>query len=296
MIRKLSSTDAFIAIDIAGAPATGIVRAAPKILQGGANELARSASYTFAAFGIARSGASAGINTEQEGAALACQAFADELADDAVSGNLCLLASKGTDASALASLGPRGGGQDAGVAATVAGVLAAADWALGGLAGRRVVVEGAGDVANALAAALAEADATLITVDGVDKSPWLVWGADADLILAGAKPGTLTHQGAAMVKAQAIVPWGPIPLTTKAFADLRKAGVKVLPDFVSANGALLAAHLEDGSPTGVAAQVRAVLDDVGNEGDGPLLNACHRAEAFLATWTDQRLFGRPLAS
>ena len=92
------------------------------------------------------------------------------------------------------------------------------------------------------------------------------------------------------------MPWGPIPVTTKAFAGLRAAGVDVLPDFISANGALLAPHLADPSPAGVSAQVSALLDAVGREGDGTLLNACYQAEVFLATWTDQRLFGRPLAS
>ena len=29
--------------------------------------------------------------------------------------------------------------------------------------------------------------------------------------------------------------------------------------------------------------------------DGPLLGACHRAEAFLRTWQDTLPFGRPLA-
>ncbi len=295
MIRKLASTDAFVSIDVPGAPATGIVRAAPKILQGGANELARSASYTFAAFGIARSGASAGINTAPEAAADACRAFAEELAADAASGNLCLLAAKGTDAEALASLG---GPPDAGtpIDQTVAGVLAAAEWAVGGIDGRRVVIEGSGEVPAALATALSAAGATVVDVEGVDKKPWLVWGADADVILAGSKAGTMTHQGAAMVKATAVVPWGPIPVTTKAFAGLRNAGVNVLPDFVTANGALLALHLDDPTAASVGRQVRSLLEAVGTDGDGTLLNACYQAEVFLATWTDQKLFGRPLAS
>ncbi|MDA3039415.1 MAG: hypothetical protein O3C27_07755 [Actinomycetota bacterium] len=292
MIRKFSTTDGFVAIDIAGAPATGIVRAAPKILQGGASELARSASYTFAAFGIARSGASAGINAAPDQVDVACRAVADELAPDAVSGDLLLIAAKGTDAEALASLGS----PHATPAATVAGVVAATEWALAGLDGKKVAIEGTGDLVDLLAAALAEAGATLVTVDGADKKPWLIWGADADAVLAGSKPGALTHQGGALVKAKAIVPWGPIPVTTKAFAGLKAAGVDVLPDFISANGALLAPQLADSSPAGVAGQVKDLLDAVGRGGDGMLLNACYQAEVFLATWTDQRLFGRPLAS
>ncbi len=41
----------------------------------------------------------------------------------------------------------------------------------------------------------------------------------------------------------------------------------------------------------IAASVREIL---GHE-DGPLLGACYRAEAFLASWRDELPFGRPLA-
>jgi hypothetical protein len=42
-------------------------------------------------------------------------------------------------------------------------------------------------------------------------------------------------------------------------------------------------------------QVVAVLDEVLDHADGPLLGACYRAEAFLRTWRDTLPFGRPLA-
>ena len=62
-IHKFSSTEAFIAIDLEGAEASsGPVRWARKVLQGGAKDLARSQTYTYAVLGMARGGASAGIS------------------------------------------------------------------------------------------------------------------------------------------------------------------------------------------------------------------------------------------
>ena len=66
-IHKLDSTDAFIAFDLEEAPgAVGIVRRARKILQDGAGLLARSTTYSFAAYEMQRGGASAGINAEDD--------------------------------------------------------------------------------------------------------------------------------------------------------------------------------------------------------------------------------------
>ncbi|MFT7598161.1 MAG: hypothetical protein ACI8TP_001082 [Acidimicrobiales bacterium] len=301
VLKKLSSTDAFVVVDIPDAPATGIVRSARKILQGGAEDLARSASYTFAAFEMQRSGASAGINAEGDAVDAAIAAFAEELKSAVAAGELHLDPAKGVNPAALAPLtsaadrNPAGGS----VAAVTAGVVAATSWALDGLDGRSVAIEGAGAVPKAVAEAVTAAGATVVEVDGLKEKPWMIWGAKADAIIAGSKAGTLSHEGSPFVKAKVIVPWGQIPVTAKAFAALRKADVAVLPDFVSAGGGLLAGYL-DGDEAKVASdiadRITALLSDVGSHADGPLLGACYQAESFLATWTEHKLFGRPLAS
>ena len=51
-IQKLTSTDGFIAFDLDGAPAVGVVRLAPKVLRDGAELLARSTTYAAASFGL----------------------------------------------------------------------------------------------------------------------------------------------------------------------------------------------------------------------------------------------------
>lgn len=300
-LTKLSSTDAFVITDGASdAPATGVVRTAKKILQSSAADLARSVSYSFAAFEVQRVGASAGINAIDDAVGPATEAFASELMDRAESGSLQLDPGKGTDPGALASLTSAVGRPSfaGSTHATVASVIAAGAWASGGtLEGATAAIEGTGPVVDQLSADLVAAGASIVEVPGVDTKPWMIWGAGADIVFAGSKPGALTHQGADFVKAKAIVPWGPIPFTTKAFAQLQRSGVVMVPDFLSAAGALLPGNVQGAAetPSDIAALVTAALD-ASEHDDGVLLGACYRAEAFLATWLDERLFGRPLAA
>ena len=44
-----------------------------------------------------------------------------------------------------------------------------------------------------------------------------------------------------------------------------------------------------------AAAIADSLSEVLGHADGPLLAACYRAEAFLATWRTELPFGRPIA-
>ncbi|MEZ5379392.1 MAG: hypothetical protein R2733_23025 [Acidimicrobiales bacterium] len=301
-VQNLTSTDAFVVVDIPDVPAAGVVRCARKILTSSATDLARTATYTFATFGHQVSGASAGINAEGDDVAPAIANFVEELTPAASEGRLLLGAAKGVtdaDLAPLVSAATQGKSLVASAAIHAAGVVAAASWALGGLDGKRVAIEGADDAPAELAAALTGAGAEVVTVDGVDKKPWMIWGADVDAILAGSKLGALTHQGAPMVKSKAIVPWGAIPVTTKAYAMLRRAGVTVVPDFISNAGSLLAGF-EEGDDAAVASsiadQISAALDATAGHADGTFVAACLQAEAHLATWTDVKLFGRPLAA
>jgi len=301
-LTKLSSTDAFIVTDggNADAPATGVVRTGKKILQSSAGDLARSVSYSFAAFEVQRVGASAGINAENEAVSPATEAFVGEVLDRVQAGGLQIDPGKGTDPAALSALAeaakrPTMAGS---LEATAAGVVAAGAWVNGGsLDGATFAMEGVGPVVDQVLADLNAAGATQVEVPGVDKKPWMIWGAKADLVFAGSKPGTLTHQGAPFVKAKAIVPWGPIPFTTKAFAELNRNGVVMVPDFLSAAGGLLPGNANGAAetPADIAALVTAALEASVHD-DGILLGACYRAEAFIATWLGEALFGRPLAA
>ncbi len=98
-----------------------------------------------------------------------------------------------------------------------------------------------------------------------------------------------------------VVPSGPTPVTAKALARLRRADKVVVPDFVSTAGPLFAGWPAPGAgastdPARAAAEaIRAVMGEVIDHPEGPLLAACYRAEAYLATWCEQLPFGRPIA-
>ncbi len=94
-LRKSSSTDAFIFTDLENVSCFGIVRSAPKILQGGAKDLARSLTYTFASFEMKRGGASGGINAKPDVRNQAIKDFVVEFQEEVEEGNLSLDPGKG---------------------------------------------------------------------------------------------------------------------------------------------------------------------------------------------------------
>ncbi len=326
---KLSTVDAFVIVDLDEAPvSTGIVRQGPKILPSGAEDLARSLTYTYAALGMQRGGASAGINAPDDAKADAIAAFVAELGPRAAS--LLLGPGKGVTAGDLAPLraeDPRvaltGAQHDALVAA---GAIAAAEHALGGIDGARVAIEGFGAPSKALVAQLLAQGARVVGVatakgslrnaegfsaddlatgaslvgEGADPA-FKVLGVECDVLFAGSKSGAVDHKGAAFITAKAVVPTSTIPITAKALAALRRAGIAVLPDFVTLAGPVLAAWGAPGrDDTALIAEttatVQALLGEVVGHSDGPLLASCYRAEAFLATWQTKLPFGRPLAA
>jgi len=334
IIQKLTSTDGFVAFDLDEAPAAGVVRSAPKILVDGASLLARSLTYRFASFERQVGGASAGVNAAPDDRAAALAAFAGEVEPLVRDGRLVVDPAKGVGADDLAPLhaaDPRPPAyatrhdELAGL-----GVAVAAHTAVRGLAGRRVAIEGFDATGPAIVAgitsrggkvvAISTADGTATSTDGFDEGavaaawaehgtalvgqlapsagkPWEVFGVDAEVLVAGSKPGVIDDAVAAGVTAGTVVPSGPVPVTAKALAVLRRAGVVVVPDFIATAGPLFAGWpLDAGDPaTAASVAIDAALLDVLAHDDGPLLGACYRAEAFLASWRDELPFGRPLA-
>ena len=136
---------------------------------------------------------------------------------------------------------------------------------------------------------------------GAEPKPgWAIFGAKADVLLIGSKAGALSHEGAANVKARAIIPIGPVPYTTKAVVALQRAGVAVVPDFLALAGPHLAAFGDVGegaeaAANGVSEAVSVAVHEALQHPDGLFLGACLRAEAFLSSWQPSLPFGRPLA-
>jgi glutamate dehydrogenase/leucine dehydrogenase len=302
-IHKLAATDAFVVFDLEGAErSVGPTRLAPKILVDGAELLARSGTYLFASFDLAVGGASAGINARADGRDDAVAAFVAEVKPLVEAGTFTTEPARGLGPDELAALTgaspaplPTGARRDALLAA---GVIAGAERALGGdLGGATVAIEGGDQAPVALAAAVAGRGATVVSASlagDAGGGP----AAEADVLLVGSKAGVLDHTLVDTVGARAVVPWGPVPVTAKALAALRRKGVVVLPDFLTIAGPSLVAVgglPADAAPEAVAEAVTAVLGEVLDHPDGPLLGACHRAEAFLGTWRDTLPFGRPIA-
>jgi glutamate dehydrogenase (NAD(P)+) len=334
--QKLTTVNGFVVLDLDDAPmATGIVRHGEKVLVGGAQDLARSLTYGWASLGRQIGGASGAVNSLPDERAEAVAGFVAELGPMVAAGTFLPDAGKGIGEADLAPLrdaDPRNpvrlGAEDHLVAA---GAVAAAARALGGLEGATVAIEGFGAASLPLLAALTERGAKVVALstlkgsatnaDGWDPvglaEQWRaekaglvgegaapgfkVLGASADVLFTGSKIGAIDHKGAAFVTAKAVVPTAPLPITAKALATFRKAGVLALPDFVVLAGPLLAAFAADGATrdavlTETAGTVDAILAEVAGHPDGPLLGACLRAEAFLRTWRDALPFGRPLAA
>jgi len=280
-VQRLSSTDGFVVWDIEEATtAAGVVRVAPKVLQDGAVLLARTVTYMFASFGVASAaGASAAVNAKPDDRDQAWAAFVDEVRPLAESGKLHLAPGLGTTADDVAPLG----GTEPDAALLAAGAIAAAK--VGGpLDWRTAAVVGSGPVVDAVTDELKAADTTL-----VDSR----FDAACDVLFVAGKAGVLDHPTAEVVQARVVVPLTPVPVTARALAILSRADRIVIPDFLSTAAPLLATHdVAQGDPV---QRVREATVALAEHGTGMWLAAAVRAEEFLATWTKEKPFGRPLA-
>jgi glutamate dehydrogenase/leucine dehydrogenase len=290
-VDTLTGTDGFVVTDLDDATTSvGVVRVAPKVLRDGAQLLARSVTYTFAAFGLAgRGGASAAVNARPDGRDEAVASFVDEIAPQVKAGTLVLTAGIGVTAADLAPLDGLAEG-DATPAAriddpdlTAAGALAAGrvagphDW-------RTAAVVGSGPVAEAATSQLTAAGATLADAR---------LDAACDVLFVAGKAGVLDHSAAAAVQARTVVPLSPVPVTARALAVLGRADCVVIPDFLAVAAPLLAAFDADGGDP--VRRIHTAVTDLAGHGTGLWLAAAQAAEANLATWTAERPFGRPLA-
>ena len=280
-LHKFSDVDAFVALDLDGATAaSGPVRWARKILQGGAKDLARSQTYTYAALQMRRSGASAGINAEAPGRAEAVAAFVAEGAALVADGTYLPDAAKGVSDQDLAPLrdaDPRNAERLDAFGAQCDGLSAAAvaDAAVG-LDGRTTIIEGTGGTVPAVAEAvtqrgaqvvgLATVEGSLTAADGFDPAAlaeaWsahgdkalsalagddgldpaeALWTMSADVVFAGSRMGIVHHGVAEQLECKALVPCGRLAFTSKALAVCRRNGIAAIPDFVSLAGSTIAA-------------------------------------------------------
>lgn len=227
-----------------------------------------------------------GISLEDELTAVGCVAAATSSSGGDLGGKNIMIEGFGPVGLSIARQATERGAKIVGVA-TGAGAAA---------------VEGGVDVATLSEAWAAHGD-KLVDELGVEKKPgWAAFGTDADILFTGSKAGAMNHQGAEQVKANVVVPSGPVPLTTKALIVLQRNDKIVVPDFVCLAGPLLAAEAGDQNREALlqltTESVDASLDEISlatNGDNGLFLRAAKRAEAFLSSWQDTLPFGRPLA-
>ena len=319
-LQKLKTTDAFVAIDLDDAPSSGIVRCAPKILQGGAKDLARSLTYAFATLEMQRGGASAGINAKPDERDAAIAAFADELTPQVASGALSLSGGKGVSRAAIEALhaaddrhevaGHAVGPDDLATHLAALGPVVAAEQVLGGLASKRVAIDGFGANGPALAAAAVERGAQVVAVSttagtlhdanglspedlraqwdssgaalvGDDADPaWKIFGTDADVLFAGSKIGAINHDTAANLTVKAVVPHAALPFTARALAVMQRDEIAAVADFIPTSAPLLAYWPgESTDPDAIVSRaeeaIRHALEETAGHADGAFLGACH---------------------
>lgn len=347
-LQKITGPDsdqtlAFVVVDLDDAPAAdGIVRAARKILQDGARTMARSRTYAWALLGEKISGASAGVNATGEEHSSAMATFVDAVLERVRSGELSLDAGKGVSPDDLAPLREadrrspiRDEAREHGTLSDellAVSTVASASAASGGLDGRRVALEGAGDALPALVAQLAGAGATIVAVstpkgtvakdDGLDPAALIeahrehgealpsamgsemgaeqVLSTQAEVLMCGSRLGLVDHEVAADLDTRVVVPVGPVPVTAKGLAVAARRSIVVLPDFLTTSGPLHAFR-PDEAATADALLSRAndhaatLTAELLEHPEGPTLGACYRAEDFLRTWQEKLPFGRPMA-
>jgi glutamate dehydrogenase/leucine dehydrogenase len=284
--HKLTSTDGFIVFDLDDAPAVGVVRLAPKVLRDGAELLARSTTYAAASFGLRVRGASGGINAKPEDRDAAVTAFVEEVAELVSTDRWLPGPGTGLTAADLAPL-PKPDQRASAFDPVTAGesAVAAALGSLGSLDGKHLGIVGTGP--------LAESAAASATANGGIPIPSATFDTECDALLVSGKAGVLEHGLAATVRARVVVPLTPVPVTARALAVLSRAGIVVVPDFLSTAGPLLTA-LDAGAGDPLE-RVHTAVAEVAGEGTSLWMAAALRAEDHLRTWQTELPFGRPLA-
>ncbi|MFI6924393.1 Glu/Leu/Phe/Val dehydrogenase dimerization domain-containing protein [Nonomuraea spiralis] len=217
------------------------------------------------------------------------------------------------------------GGELVDTVVTGLGVVAAADTALGGLDGRTVAVEGFGKVGGAVAREAARRGARLVALStlqgcvtdpsGLDVAaleelraaygdacvtrlglPVLpseaLYEVAADVLVPGARTGTLSARRAATVRAGLVAPAANVPYTAEGLRTLRARGVVTLADFVCGAGATIGYLAESAGEISGVEDARALVDRrvstltaaALSHPEGPYEGSCALAEHFLSTW------------
>lgn len=202
------------------------------------------------------------------------------------------------------------------------GVVAAARAWLGDLDGATIAIEGFGKVGSGVARAAVAAGATVVGVatlhgaigvaEGFDlddllaaraasgdyfvrtlgldvRPPQDVFRLPVDIVVPGARTGSLNADVAPRVRARVVAPAANVPYTAAGLDSLRSKGVACLPDFVCNGGAVLGFRSPRGlRPDEVLTRIGRLVSDAVRPAREARLDpfdaAVASAELFLSTW------------
>ena len=345
---KLQTVDGFIGFDLDGAEmSAGGTRLAPDVTEEEVALLARAMTYKFAVLGARMGGAKAGVRanpTDPVGRADVMARFCAEILPMVATRRFLTGPDIGTyedDFAPLRELDPAPGAVSSTVdglsfedVVTGLGVAAAADAALGGRAGRRVVIEGFGKVGGGVAREVVRRGGLVVGVstlagavsdpDGLDiealwrarqgsgdrcvelidlptRPPAALFEIPAEVLVPGARPGVLDAARAGQIEVEAVIPASNVPYTAEGLKILQSRGISAHADFICNAGAVIAYRSPpDATPAqvldAVEVRIKALIEQVSGHPDGPFAGACALAEQFLSTWrADGMPAGPPLA-
>lgn len=277
---QLTNVDGFTIIDIEGvARLVGPVRLARKVLPRTTIDLVRHATYACAIHKLDAVGAAAALNHDRPNAdPSAIETFAGELTTWAEANNFVANATLGLDADEV-NMGSEGLEESMDEA-----MAASASSCLGPSADKLVIVSAKDE--PALTSALGDRSPTTEP----DLAVALSSGADA--VFVRAKTATLDHAVLEDTNVGAIIGLQPLTTTARGLAFAGRAGTVIVPDFISAAGATLAAlgH-EPGEIASMTSDVMAPLHDAGID---MFVTASETAESHLSTLSPTLPFGRAL--
>jgi len=271
-IKKLESINAFVAVDLEDVPGRGVLRAAEKILQGGAKDLARSMTYGLASLNLKETGISAGISTTPEEKNEAIKTFFEEV--NAWDTKFSLSAGLGVTPEDTTEDNPEEKLQLLAMGAVISALSAKPD-------------SSTAVINDKILGSILKKELTDKGIEVISSENPIT--EKADILFCGSKIGAIDHETAETLSFSVITPTAALPITTRAVAVCKRKNILALPDFITTAGPLI------NDKNQITKTLSSIIEEVINHVDGPLIGACERAEVFLSTWQSELPFGRPMA-
>lgn len=343
-LLRLTTVDAFVAFDLDDCETNaGGTRFAPDVTEAEAALLARAMTYKYAALGLRMGGAKGAVRGALEQRDALMRRYCDEIRPLSDAMHFLTGPDLGTFESDFTSLRPAGNTFSAMTSAmdgvpfedvvTGFGVVAAAEAALGSLAGATFAIEGFGKVGGGVAREAVRRGARVIalsTIAGAIRSaagfdveelwrlrrhhgdalvhhagvevrpPADLFEAPADVLVPGARTGVIDVERARRLPVRVVAPAANVPYAVGTPEILDARGVLALADFVCNAGAVIGYLFgTDSSHTDVLRTVERRIQELTRSAlahpKGPFVGACESAAQFLRSWREGEPSPPPLA-